>query len=132
MKYLAVLICFALFIPAAKADGYALTPEDRAFFNDLKSALIGEQKEQVASFVAYPVSVYAGEKEIVLKNAKEFLSKYNQVITAKVRSVIQHQNPDDLVKNWRGVMVGDGEMWFARIKPDGAKQFEYKIIAFSP
>lgn len=68
---------------------------------------------------------------IILRTADDLLSKYDQVFTDKVHAAIQQQKPGELEKNWSGIMVGNGEIWFTQIRPNGAKQFEYKIIAFN-
>jgi hypothetical protein len=50
-----------------------------------------------------------------------------------VIAAIQKQEPERLFKNWRGVMIGSGEVWFGAIKlSDGQQEYSYFILGANP
>ncbi|GGG72209.1 hypothetical protein [Paenibacillus radicis (ex Gao et al. 2016)] len=93
------------------------------FFSKLQKEVKAKNKEAVAGLVSYPLRVNSGGKSIEIKNKKQFIAKYNQIITDKVKKKLLAQKEADLFVNWKGVMVGDGEVWIG--------QFGKKIAVFA-
>ncbi len=50
-----------------------------------------------------------------IKNKKQFIAKYNQIMTEKVKKKLLAQKEDKLFVNYKGVMVGDGEIWIGQV-----------------
>ncbi|WP_042169524.1 hypothetical protein [Paenibacillus gorillae] len=93
------------------------------YFSKLQKEVKANKKEAVADLVSYPLRVNSGGKSIEIKNKKQFVAKYNQIFTDKVKKKLLAQKEDELFVNWKGVMVGDGEVWIG--------QFGKKIGVFA-
>jgi hypothetical protein len=55
---------------------------------------------------------------------------YNRIFNKKVTEAVERQSYDSLFKNWRGVMIGNGEIWFTTASPvenDPTKDIIYII-----
>ena len=113
--------------------GYDLTKSDVAFFEQLKSAVVEDEREWVASRVSFPILVRIGAERREVVDEGDFLSNYDVIMNCRVRTAISKQVSEELFKNWRGVMVGDGELWFTAVvrsesQPDS---LEFVIIALN-
>jgi len=86
-----------------------------AVFQELKDAVIGDDRKKVASLVNYPLNVFAGRRRMVIRSPAELLRRYHEVFNENVIRAIKAQEPDTLFANWQGVMVGDGQIWFAAV-----------------
>ncbi|MFF2092225.1 hypothetical protein [Paenibacillus sp. NPDC058174] len=93
------------------------------YFSKLQKEVKANKKEAVADLVAYPLRVNSSGKSIEIKTKKQFIAKYNQIFTDKVKKKLLAQKEDELFVNWKGVMVGDGEVWIG--------QFGKKIGVFA-
>jgi len=86
-----------------------------AFFQELKDALIRDDRKKVAALVHYPLNVFAGRRRMAVRSPAELLKRYHEVFNENVVRAIKTQEPDTLFANWQGVMVGDGQIWFAGV-----------------
>lgn len=87
---------------------------DRAFekwFKNLQLLIVQNQREKVANLVHYPLNIMIEKREMKVRSKKEFLSKYNSLITSEVKNVIINQKIKDLTVTSEGVMIGTGQMW---------------------
>ncbi|MBS7535952.1 hypothetical protein KHC28_20065 [Ancylobacter sonchi] len=90
-----------------------------AFFEALKKAVAADDRTAVAGMVDYPLRTKIGGKTTTVRNAKGLIASYDKILTPKVRQVVAAQNYADLFANWRGVMIGNGEIWFSGIGDKG-------------
>ena len=97
------------------------------FFTDLKKAVGGGHKNDVAAMVDYPFLARIDGKAVKIRDAAHFVADYDKVVTAQVVSALHAQAYEDLFVNWQGVMVGDGEIWFAEVGDSG----QVKITAIN-
>lgn len=76
----------------------------------VKTALSNGDKQAIAAVMAYPLRVNtAPGKFFTVKNAQEFLKKYNQIITPDLIQAVQKDK--DIFCNMQGAMIGGG-IWF--------------------
>lgn len=116
--------CFASFLP-----GPAATPERQnryevagitdpaafeAFFTKMQEWVTKGDKAKVAQHVQYPLRVNKEGKSKSIKNEKQFVSEYDQIMTDKVKNAYLQQHVTDTFVNYQGVMVGNGEMWLGQ------------------
>lgn len=100
------------------------------FFEELKKAVTGNDKEAVASMVNYPFNARINDKAVTIRDTAHFVADYDKVFTAKVKKAVSNQSYPNLFANWQGVMIGDGEVWFGGICSDDAcEQQMVRIIA---
>ena len=86
-----------------------------AFFQELKDAVIRDDRKKVAGLVNYPLNVFTGRRRMVVRSPAELLRRYREVFNDNVVRAVKAQEPDTLFANWQGVMVGDGQIWFAGV-----------------
>lgn len=91
-----------------------LTEEEVAIFVQwLKSAVAASDGEEIASRINFPIAVYLDGKRTQLDSAQQVIENYPQIIDDTVRQAVQAQEMADLFSNSEGVMIGNGEIWFA-------------------
>src|SRR5262245_4071958 len=84
--------------------GLTLTDEDKAFFAQLREAVVKNDRPWVADHVSFPLSVTTKSAKKILRTRQEFLSDFDRIFDTTLKRVLESQEPDRLFKNWRGVM----------------------------
>ena len=134
-KVIGFFIIFILTVSIALADAgdaYPVTTGDRDFLGELRTAVLSGDAGRVALLVQFPISVPEKNGRIELKGARDFTLHYKEIFTEKVKSAIRQQVPEKLQKNWQGVMIGKGEIWFDEIEVREGEGFVRKIIGINP
>ncbi|GGG88726.1 hypothetical protein [Paenibacillus radicis (ex Gao et al. 2016)] len=96
-----------------EAAGIKNAIEFEHFLNKLQKDVSKGNKSEVAISIAFPLTVNHNGLEI--KSKKEFMAKYDKIMTAKIKKKLLAQKADKVVVNWKGVMVGNGEIWIGQI-----------------
>lgn len=96
------------------------------FFNDLQEAVGKNERAKVTSMVAYPIKVRMGRHIIMLRKKSDLLEKYDSVFNRKIKEAVRKQKVTELFVNWRGVMIGNGEIWFNQL--DDSKNIRITAI----
>jgi hypothetical protein len=86
------------------------------FLKRLQKAVADQDANAVAALTAFPLTVNgkAGPK-----SRAEFAQHFDSIYTAKVRTAVLAQPVDKLFANWRGLMIGRGEVWISALCDDG-------------
>jgi hypothetical protein len=103
--------------------------EVRQLLGRLKQAFAAEGCTDIAALVSYPyvlpgspdLGITTGDGEPAgpkVDTPDEFIKRCQTLVTPKVRKAVRDQKADDLFANWRGVMIGRGEVWFGGICAD--------------
>jgi hypothetical protein len=92
--------------------------EVTSFFSSLKSRAADGNRSGVCELAAYPLSVHSKKGEQKIPNLPACQAKYDQIFTSQVLAAIAKQSFEQLFANWRGVMIGDGELWFSGVCDD--------------
>jgi len=87
-----------------------------SYFEKLQKNVAKNNKAAVADSITFPLRVNHNGKSVMIKSKKEFIKKYDNIMTAKVKKKLLAQKIDNLFVNWKGVMVGDGEVWLGQTK----------------
>jgi hypothetical protein len=80
----------------------------------LKTAVTRKDRQAACRLITYPVEV----GRLKVRTVAQCKTHYNKIFTAKVTKVIQEQQFQDLFVSWRGVMMGNGEVWMQGVCPD--------------
>lgn len=95
-------------------------PEDfKNFFANFEQLVKEDQKFDIAELIRYPMNG--------IKDQADFVERYDQIFTEEVKTAVIQQDVEKMFKNYQGVMVGNGEIWFSAI---GGKN-EYWITAIN-
>ncbi|KGD99150.1 MULTISPECIES: hypothetical protein [Rhizobium/Agrobacterium group] len=100
------------------------------FFSKLQTAVGSGDKQAVAGMVDYPFQARIGGKAVKINDAKHFVADYDKIVTTKVKGAVAKQTYPTLFANWQGVMIGEGEVWFAETGKD-EKHMAVKITAIN-
>jgi hypothetical protein len=127
----AILILFAIaFVRCAVAAGaYPVTDADKKFLAEIVGALQKKDTAWLASHMSYPLSVVVSNRTHIVKSQEEFSSILSLELTDSIRTKIIELAKQPLFKNWQGVMVGDGLLWFTEYQRAGDKTSTYGIFA---
>ena len=96
------------------------------FFRDLQRAVTRNERGKVAGMVDYPLRVTIAGRKRTLNKKTDLLRRYDLVFNREVRQALARQKARELFVNWRGVMIGSGEIWFS-LRPHG-KAFRITAI----
>lgn len=108
---------------AQPPNRYAVAGIDNAaaaerFLRGLQRAVARNERGKVAGMVDYPLRVTIDGRKRTLNRRADLLRRYDLVFNRKVRQSLARQKAGDLFVNWRGVMIGSGEIWFGP-RPEG-------------
>jgi hypothetical protein len=108
-------IVFAATACRAERLGQALTPSDMAFFADIKRAVQARDIDWVVDHVSFPLPVSEGDVRIRVADAAALRTRYDEIFDSEVTQAIGAESAERLFKNWRGIMVADGILWFEAV-----------------
>jgi len=91
-------------------------------FYRIKDYVQNDDKDNLSKMILYPISYTddAGESHDIYTK-EEFVAQYDEIMTEAFKEMIASENDEEIFANWRGCMLGSGEVWFTKA-----------IIAFRP
>ena len=95
--------------------------ELRDIFNIVKKEAAEKNAKALSKLVQYPIRYSFSGKNSKAKNQIEFIHKFKLIFNSKVIDAITAQKYGDLFVNWRGAMIGNGEIWFIQNKDEPIK-----------
>jgi hypothetical protein len=105
----------------------------RLFLHDLQTVLAADDRPALAAMVSYPLAVHILGRHITVHTSKEFLARFGQLMPDTTRAAVKAQKYSDLFANSTGVMVGNGQVWFAQVCADErCASRPVKIIGLNP
>lgn len=134
-KLIVITVCLILSFVAfqSQADMYPVTAADKAFFEQIRKAILTEDVKWFSEAIGYPIVLRTSSGEIKLKDKRDFKEHSALVFNARLKSTVRKQSPDSLFKNWQGVMIGNGEIWFSEVgeKTNTGTVWVYRIIGIN-
>jgi hypothetical protein len=126
-KLLALGIIFCCFI--ANANTNAISGADKEFFAKLQRAVLMEDIDWLSKVISYPIILRTAKGKINIGSEAEL--KQNAVVffIPPLKSAVRNQSGDSLFKNWQGVRVANGLMWFSEVEEKG--RWVYRITAIN-
>ncbi len=93
------------------SSAFALEPENEPLVKNVLQAFKGKNISTIAKLVSYPLEREAPLPAI--KNEKEFIQRFNDVFDQHLLGSIVNSNvqKDWDEVGWRGIMLGDGDIW---------------------
>lgn len=87
----------------------------RTFLQELQTAVARNERAHVASLIKFPITIEIEGQRTKLSSRKQFLKYYDVAFDAKVKGFIAQQKFDSLFCDWKGIMIGRGEIWINAI-----------------
>jgi hypothetical protein len=128
---LALLLATAGSLAVAEDDGIVI-PETE-IIETLQAAIRADDKAWFAAHLHFPVR-YFGKTKHIIRSKDWFLEHYDTIIGPELKANILAQDPEKYLKNYQGLMVGDGgrNIWFAEFGDPGAGiPSRYEIITIN-
>jgi uncharacterized protein len=110
-------------------DGSGHSAGDRAYFVALRDAVHRHDGVWIAAHALGGINVNRPNGASYCYSRQEIVDAYDWIFTPKIVKAILAQSPDKLWKNYRGVMIGNGQLWFDQAW-DG-ESWQYTIIAIN-
>ena len=118
--------------PAASLDSDSKIPETEIILA-LQAAVRADDKAWFVAHLHYPVRYYDKTLRMIRSKAW-FLSHYATIIGPELKANILAQDPENYLKNYQGLMVGEGSrnIWFEEFGDPGAGvPSDYEIITIN-
>jgi len=96
-------------------------------FNTVKSLVSKGEKEKVAEYISYPLT----SANITVTTKEEFIKNYDSIITEGVKNALVNQKVEETFVNYKGVMVGNGQIWFGAIIDNNSNTTKYLIYSIN-
>ena len=100
---------------AESDDAAAATVAYRRFLPNLQSAVRANDKKAVAKLAALPLRVNFKGGSRTYSNRSAIERDFDRIFTPQVKRAILNHRADRISSNWRGAMLGNGEVWFDQI-----------------
>jgi hypothetical protein len=82
----------------------------RSFYADVRTAILGDDTEKVAAFMAFPLRVN-GKRTRVVSSPEQFVRERARILTPEVVARVRDSDPGQVFCNSQGEMLGDGVLW---------------------
>ncbi len=117
----------------AEVEMYPVKPSDRVFFGQIKKAVLEDDVAWLSEAVSYPITLKTDKGALKLANKKDIEAKAALIFTEHFKTAVKNQSTNALFKNWQGVMIGRGEIWFSEVieKTKSGEATVYRIIAIN-
>ena len=110
------------------------------FLTQLQEAVRTDDAAAVAALVNLPLRVNYAVKgrrgaanTVRITSNERFVRDYGRIFTANVKQAVLDQAPAKLFRNAPGVMIGDGEVWYAGVCQDKkCTRIHIGVIAVNP
>jgi hypothetical protein len=81
------------------------------FLGDLQHSVAVDDRAHVAEMVHFPIKITVAGKPLTLHGKNQLLKYYDVAFDSKVKGFIAKQKFSELFCNWKGIMIGRGEIW---------------------
>lgn len=88
------------------------------FLDTIKTLSAQGDREGLCALANYPLGVSSKRSSQKIPNEASCRKAFQHIFTSLVLSVISNQRLEELEATWRGVMMGDGTVWFGGICSD--------------
>jgi len=101
----------------------------RRVMEDFQKAVAAKDATAASALVHYPIDVEIAGKKTQLKNPSAFVKEYDKFMTPDIAKAITGTRYADAFANYKGVMLGRGEVWINGICKDSAcKNVDVKVV----
>jgi hypothetical protein len=120
------LFAFVFSNHAIASDADPATEADKKFLTEIVNAVQKGNMAWIADHMLYPISITVSNKTQIVKTKEEFKPVLDRELSPEIRTNIVDAAREPLFKNWQGVMIGDGILWFTEFI--GSKDNSYYEI----
>jgi hypothetical protein len=101
----------------------------RAVFDAIQTAVADEDAAGFAEWVDYPIAVKIDGKDVTINDEASFVADYDGILTDEIKTAIAGTKWADVMVNYQGIMLGDGQVWINGIcKDDKCAEFDARVV----
>lgn len=93
----------------------------------LRTALLENDKDTFADYIAYPINATIDGKKTEIKNKEEFIRTFDNIMNEDMKGAFLNQKLENFFVNYQGIMVGNGQFWFNQLEGTAHKFSIYAI-----
>jgi hypothetical protein len=131
---LCLAIVFATGSASARESDTDFKIPETEIIKAMQAAVRADDKDWFVNHLHYPVRYY-GKPNHTITSKDWFLKNYATIIGPKLKDAILAQNPEDYLKNYQGLMVGEGShnIWLEEFGDPGSPDIgsNYQIITIN-
>ena len=105
--------------------------EARLFFDCLKIATKRDDRHALSRLIRYPLRVNTAKGANIIRTPAAFMKAYPMIFNPRVKAAIDAQRFEDVFVSYRGIMIGNGEVWISGISERGRSKPTIKIISIN-
>jgi hypothetical protein len=100
------------------ASGISSDTAINDFFGKVKLYIKTNNSKGLAKLIAYPIKVRGldGKEVLQINDDADFVTHYNAIINERVRHTVICSTFKGLSATYKGIMIGDGAVWFTETK----------------
>jgi hypothetical protein len=100
------------------ASGISSDTAINIFFEKIKFYVETDDSKSLAKLIAYPMQVRGldGKEVLQITNDSDFVMHYDAIINERVKHTIICSTFEELSATYKGVIIGDGAVWFTETK----------------
>jgi hypothetical protein len=102
---------------------------------NLQAALRTSDIAALATLVEFPLNVYHTHQASYIRDVEALQKGYPSIFTASVRDAVLNQDCATIFGNWRGIMIGRGQVWITGIcfgpKPSPCDKVRVRITTIN-
>ena len=106
--------------------------EAESFIDGLRKSVDRRDHRAIAELTAFPLRRTSSDhgSSIEIENEKDLEEHFDSIFTEDVVRALRSQSIEDISDSWRGVMIGQGEIWFSSfcVGPDETPCEETEIF----
>lgn len=95
--------------------------EVEQFFKKTKASIIKDDKDWLSKNTEFPIDINVGKKKIRIKNQKQFIANYTQIISKSVKKRVAESCICDIFSNSDGAMIALGAIWINELDNQSLK-----------
>ena len=130
-------IAFKLTLTGVKGSSYenryndvmGSNEEVEAFMKKTKAAIAGSDREWLANHIFFPLNCNVNGKLTQIKGSKQFIEKFDLIFTDSFKQQVAKGCTCNMFSNYRGVMLGNGEIWISNTAESTEKKPGFIILS---
>ncbi|NQX55772.1 hypothetical protein HQN86_19275 [Pedobacter panaciterrae] len=107
---------------------FATDSEVENFMKKAKDAILENDRQWLISRIKYPINVTLNHKRIAIKSQKQMSVNFSQIFHAEFKRKIKDACTCNMFTNYRGTMLGAGEIWIEGFKVKSKDQLLIKAL----
>lgn len=129
-----LLLGFFSVMKLRASEDNPVSTSDREYFEQVRKAILTDDITWISKqWKSSPFNVNLKKRHLKIRNTSDLKRHFQFIFNSKLKEAVRNQSPNTLFKNWEGLMIGNGEVWFAELGEihEGKTIWKYSILAIN-